>query len=144
MNFCQFQVASIHLSVRPPTTIIPSSFRRQSLTYFSAFTSLLSFLCASSIHNLSALCQSFVVISFVYGSTFGFCSTEQYFWFSLTTRAVVFLCSSFNISSTCLCPKNCLDALSKIGYTGLTNNRQFFFLLTSCQVLLWNKPIKLH
>ena len=88
MNLCLFQVASTHLSVRPPTTIIPSSYRGQSLTYFRAFTSFLSLLCASSIYNLSALSLSFIVISLVYSSAFGLCSTERYFWYCLRTRAV--------------------------------------------------------
>ena len=126
MNLCLFQVASIHLSVRPPTTInntIP--YLGQSLTYFSAFTSFLSFLCASSIHNLSALFLSFVVILLVYGSAFGLCSTEQYFWYSLRTHAVVLLSSSslLNHSISILlasvlfnsivshCNKNCLDSI---------------------------------
>ena len=94
MNLCLFQVASIHLSVHPPTIIIPSSYRGKSLTYFPPFTSFLSLLCASSIHNLSALSLSFIVISLVYGSAFGLCSTEQYFWYSLRTHAVVLLSSS--------------------------------------------------
>ena len=94
MILCLFQVASIHLSVCPPTTIIPSSYQGQSLTYFPPFTSFLSLLCASSIHNLSALSLSFIVISLVYGPAFGLCSTERYFWYSLRTRAVILLSSS--------------------------------------------------
>ena len=98
MNLCLFQVVSIHLSVRPPATIIPSSYRGPSLTYFPAFTSILRLLCASSIHNVSALSLSFVVVSLVYGSAFGLCSTERYFWYSLRTCTVVLLSSSSLLS----------------------------------------------